>query len=184
MLESLSIRIKAIAEHYRISMRKLCKDVGVSVGALSKQADPRVGTLMKIVAAFPEINIQWLLTGHGEMLRGAVIPFSENFLYSKKYQLHGHFSGALMSCDMLCRVNVSECPDVISNGSIIGILSVDSLQQTNEDIYVILVEGNKYIGRIRKEGSRYCLYNNSSEAYYDQSEVERIWRVCVKIETV
>lgn len=74
--------------------------------------------------------------------------------------------------------------EMIPNGSIIGLLSIDSFQQTNEDIYVVLVEGNKYIGKIRKDGSRYCVYNDSSEAYYDKSEIDKIWRVCVKIEAM
>lgn len=38
------------------------------------KSSPSADILVKIKAAFPNVNIDWLLTGEGEMLKGDVVP--------------------------------------------------------------------------------------------------------------
>lgn len=62
-------RIKIFAAHKYISVRKFQDLVGVSnsfVASIDQSISPK--TQAKISAAFPELNIDWLLTGNGEML--------------------------------------------------------------------------------------------------------------------
>ena len=53
----------------RITVQAFEAKVGLSNGAVGKMGEnTRRSTLNKIVSAFPELNINWLLTGEGEML--------------------------------------------------------------------------------------------------------------------
>lgn len=56
--------------------------IGVSKGAIYKPIRNKktvgVEVLEKIVSKYPELNLEWLITGNGEMLKPSTIPSSEN----------------------------------------------------------------------------------------------------------
>jgi predicted transcriptional regulator len=61
--------IKFLA-HLGIGQNKFAKNVGLSEGYFSTVRDNiTVETVKKILAVYPELNINWLLTGEGEMLK-------------------------------------------------------------------------------------------------------------------
>ncbi|MCQ2327031.1 MAG: helix-turn-helix domain-containing protein [Bacteroidales bacterium] len=65
-------RIRQIIEKQNYSVRKFEQEISVSDGIISKFLHGKIGlkvdTLQKITEKFPQINIDWLVNGRGEML--------------------------------------------------------------------------------------------------------------------
>lgn len=85
-------RIKAIVEYSRLSTTNFADTIGISRSALvhllSGRNQPSLDVLRKILNVFPEISIDWIMFGHGSMLRagatvaeepGTSAPESDNF---------------------------------------------------------------------------------------------------------
>lgn len=62
-------RILQFIEYKRLSKNKFYKETGLSNGILDKQGGISSDSLEKIYCVYPEINLDWLLTGKGEMLK-------------------------------------------------------------------------------------------------------------------
>ena len=65
-------RLKQVIDYYNISVRKFSIQIGISEGTIRKIMNDNSGiqsnNLQKIANFYPEINIDWLVTGRGEML--------------------------------------------------------------------------------------------------------------------
>lgn len=61
-------RILQFIEYKRLSKNKFYKETGLSNGILDKKGGISSDSLEKIYYVYPEINLDWLLTGKGEML--------------------------------------------------------------------------------------------------------------------
>lgn len=69
-MEGLKERILRFISHLGIDKASFEKKVGISNDAVSKMGDnTRKSTLDKISNAYPFLNISWVLTGEGEMLK-------------------------------------------------------------------------------------------------------------------
>jgi hypothetical protein len=65
-------RLKQIADYYGLSIRKFEKECDLKRGNISNISDNGtigVDKLSKIIDKFPNLDIGWLLTGKGEMLK-------------------------------------------------------------------------------------------------------------------
>lgn len=62
-------RILQFIEYKRLSKNKFYKETGLSNGILDKQGGISSDSLEKIYCVYPEINLDWLLTGKGEMFK-------------------------------------------------------------------------------------------------------------------
>jgi transcriptional regulator with XRE-family HTH domain len=66
-------RLKQVIDYYDITTNSFSQKIGVSEGAIRKvllqNTTLRSDTLDKISQNFTDINIDWLVTGRGEMLR-------------------------------------------------------------------------------------------------------------------
>lgn len=75
-------RIKEYIDFKGITNQKFEKEVGFSNGAFASQLKNNrtigVDKLENILKTYPEINIEWLLTGEGEMLKN-ICPKSEQY---------------------------------------------------------------------------------------------------------
>ncbi|MDR2359252.1 MAG: hypothetical protein LBD87_05580 [Prevotellaceae bacterium] len=60
-------RILQIIEYKGINKRKFYMETGVSNGVLDKKGTYSLDTIEKIIATYSDINLEWLLTGHGYM---------------------------------------------------------------------------------------------------------------------
>ncbi len=72
MIDNLSVaeRIKAFCQARHITVARFEREAGLSNGYTSQlKSAPGPGKRMQIAAAFPELNVGWLLTGEGEMIR-------------------------------------------------------------------------------------------------------------------
>ena len=68
----ISLRLKRFCETQGITQYRLSKHANINLGSISRfwtgKCEPSSEILARIVEAYPEINIRWLLTGKGEML--------------------------------------------------------------------------------------------------------------------
>ena len=62
-------RILQFADKLGVSKRKFYEEIGVSRGTLEAKTGITEDVLAKFIANFPEVSIDWLLLGKGEMLR-------------------------------------------------------------------------------------------------------------------
>lgn len=65
-------RLRQIIDNKNYSIRQFEQKISASEGTISKFLCGKIGlkveTLLKIAANFPEINLDWLITGRGEMI--------------------------------------------------------------------------------------------------------------------
>lgn len=64
-------RILKYIEYKGISKNKFYIETGVSNGVLDKESGISMETVEKIISTYPDINLEWLVTGKTEMLRSA-----------------------------------------------------------------------------------------------------------------
>ena len=73
-LIEVSHRIKLFVDYTKMSVRKFAAECGLKQPTLDKHirgtADPNVVTLIGIAKRFPELSLDWLLLGEGNMLKG------------------------------------------------------------------------------------------------------------------
>jgi len=73
-------RIIQFIEYKGLSKNKFYIETGISNGTLDKKTGISTDTIEKLYSSFPEINLEWLLTGKGEMIkqdRPAAVPDNE-----------------------------------------------------------------------------------------------------------
>jgi len=78
-------RIQEIIDYYGMSYNSFAISLGMLNGTSIKRIvddnrNPQNQTLQKISQAYPEINMNWLNTGTGEMIKGAAINIREDDL--------------------------------------------------------------------------------------------------------
>jgi hypothetical protein len=61
-------RIYQVIEYKCINKRKFYLETGISNGVLDKKGAYSLHTIEKIVSTYPDINLEWLLTGNGRMM--------------------------------------------------------------------------------------------------------------------
>ncbi len=66
-MESARDRILQFIDYKKLNKKQFYEVVGLSNGFLDKTVNPGVDKLDKILNAFPEINLYWLISGKGEM---------------------------------------------------------------------------------------------------------------------
>jgi len=69
-------RVLQIAEHYRINKENFFKKIGMTSANFrgnAKETPLNSNAIENIITNYPEINLQWLLTGNGEMLNSQTV---------------------------------------------------------------------------------------------------------------
>ena len=73
-------RLRKFLDSKGISVRQFEQMIGSSDGKIAKfmatNSSLKSDTLSKIMEVFPQLSIEWLITGEGEMLKTAVDPSS------------------------------------------------------------------------------------------------------------
>lgn len=84
-------RIQQIVENERITVTALERQIGASKGVLSgamlKGTDIQSKWLQKIVENYPLYNTEWLITGHGEMLKNDVSDVPAEYKKTSKLSI-------------------------------------------------------------------------------------------------
>ncbi|MBK5721855.1 hypothetical protein JGH11_13325 [Dysgonomonas sp. Marseille-P4677] len=71
-------RIIQFIEKEGISKNKFYTQTGISNGTLDKKSGITGDTIFKISKAYPDLNLEWLITGEGEMMKSSIFPLSNN----------------------------------------------------------------------------------------------------------
>ena len=76
-------RLKEFLSSQKIGRNKFEKQIGLSIGYMStKSITITSDVIEKTIEAYPNINIEWLLTGKGDMTKEApIITSSDNLFY-------------------------------------------------------------------------------------------------------
>lgn len=90
-------RLKAFIRYLNISERDFCNSIGVSHAYVSNMKSKiNAGTREAIECAYPLLNIEWVLTGRGEMLLDAPKPRVAPSV-EKKQEKSENFGGDMVS---------------------------------------------------------------------------------------
>jgi hypothetical protein len=79
-------KLYKLADYLNVSIRSFESRSGLQRGNISNMApDGAIGSdkLSKICAAFPLINLEWLLTGEGDMLKPRIVDRMVLYIHSK-----------------------------------------------------------------------------------------------------
>lgn len=72
-LEKLSERIKQIAVYYGISISEMCRRLDTPPttmhGYLNENREPKLSFFQNFIKAFPDVDINWLISGNGNIIR-------------------------------------------------------------------------------------------------------------------
>ena len=84
-------RLKKFLDFEEISVRQFESMIGSSDGKIAKfmatNSTLKSDTLNKIMEVFPQLSIEWLLTGEGEMLKAVIDkPLSEGSSDDEKHE--------------------------------------------------------------------------------------------------
>lgn len=71
-------RILEFLASQKISKNKFYLDTGVANGTLDKKSGITGDTIKKIFTAYPEINLEWLIMGEGNMLKSSIITLNND----------------------------------------------------------------------------------------------------------
>lgn len=73
-METFKDRAKKICEYERMSMAKFQESLGLSIGHFynTKHLTRKVAKLIEEI--YPEINVDWLATGNGQMVKNGALP--------------------------------------------------------------------------------------------------------------
>lgn len=73
-MSTITERAKEIAEYKKMSMVKFQESLGLSISHFYNTKFLSRKVARKIEETYPEINIDWLATGNGEMIRSGILP--------------------------------------------------------------------------------------------------------------
>lgn len=70
-------RIRSFLKDKKITVQSFESAIGKTNGYLSHTKSPTAGVLETIATVYPELNIEWLITGRGDMLKKSEAPTDE-----------------------------------------------------------------------------------------------------------
>lgn len=117
-METIKDRLIKFLAYLKIGQGKFEKNCGLSNGTVNNIKDGGVTTqkIERIMLTYPNLSIEWLITGKGEMLK------SSNPL-SNSATVHGDVSGSVVGNGVLHNGNVN------GDGNIVGIVPADVERQ-------------------------------------------------------
>lgn len=192
MKQTLQNRLLTYIEYLETSVRNFEIKAGLSNGTVSKIGEsPRVSVLNRIHKAYPDLNVDWLLTGEGDMLRADATPkisytdgvpyFDEDFLlgFDEVTAPNSENPDFLIrmpgyeKATLWCNASGHSMEPEISNGDIIALQRIEDFSFLPfGDVYGFITTNGmrtiKRLGKSEKEGY-YRLIPTNKE--YDEQEI-------------
>ena len=199
-------RLKTFVKFKKISASAFCNSIGVSnafISSMRKSIQP--DKVESIATNYPELNIEWLLTGEGDMLKamqqtknhnsipkGGVpywnLPVSAGKSISDIIGAQtpdGYIKGlpGIDIAENILPVTGTSMEPEISNGAIIGVRKMNNWESLNtERIYLIITQDDRMIKRIeydtQKDDILWCVSPNYPRFKIFKSDIIEIQRVC------
>jgi repressor LexA len=192
-------RILQIIDYKGINKSIFYKNTGLSNGFLDKVNDIGASKLELILKTYPEISMEWLLTGRGEMLKSENVIAKQENNQSKGIPLVsvsaiGGFGGSAFAImpqdvkefyiipkfankhiDFMIEVEGSSMYPKYNSGDIVActIIKESKFIQWNKTHVIATQEQGIIIKRIKKCSNDECLTMVSDNASYDPFEVPK-----------
>lgn len=97
------------ADTLGISKREFYTIIGVSRGTLESKTGITEDVMAKFIAAYPDVSIEWLVVGNGEIFKHGVSPQSKNTeKNSSQHEMLSQFITALADKDNAIREQAEE----------------------------------------------------------------------------
>ena len=202
-------RLKELAKAYGMGQNKFEASCGLGNGTINNsRGGVSSATLEKILITYPEVNIEWLVTGNGNMLKEddekPVISYTEGVPY---YNVDFEMGFDLMvndqtanpeynisfspynKCDVWCNARGNSMYPTIASGDIIALKEIKDFSfLVSGEIYAIVTSnGLRTIKRLKDEGEDYVLIPDNKKDYSEQRInkhlVTRVYQVmgCMKM---
>ena len=202
-------RLKELAKAYGMGQNKFEASCGLGNGTINNsRGGVSSATLEKILATYPEVNVEWLVSGNGNMLKEEeekpVISYTEGVPY---YNVDFEMGFELMAadqtanpeynisfspynkCDVWCNARGNSMYPTIASGDIIALKEIKDFSfLVSGEIYAIVTSnGLRTIKRLRDEGEEYVLIPDNKKDYSEQRInkhlVTRVYQVmgCMKM---
>ena len=78
-------RIRIFLKHKKITVQNFESSIGKTNGYLAHTKSPTAGVISEIMSIYPDMNIEWLLTGKGEMLKNNSMVAAEPYITYGKF---------------------------------------------------------------------------------------------------
>lgn len=197
--------IRLFAEKEGVSIRKIYEMTGMKDGTLSNASGMNEENLLKFFSSFPEVNLEWLLTGKGDMLLSdektieqqrdlnnyKLIPLStiEALFLEESRSDSQHFVPFMQARDTDRAIFVSgnSMAPKYPAGSIAQIRQVINWQEyldTGEDMMyvVLLTDGRSVLREVHKGGNDevfilHSLNNKVDDVEVPKHLIKQIWSV-------
>ena len=195
-------RITEYCKLKNIAISRFEKEAGLSNGYFNQvKKRPSLDKIESISKAFPDFNTDWLLTGEGEMLRGAVVQPSDSAsgipYYSEMPVSAGSADLQLMDGDERavgyiriagvsgkCAFPVVGCSmePVIHAGDIVVVDVLDRYELIDPDkIYMIVTADDRMIKHIETDESNpdilWCVSPNYRRFSIPKTDIRQIFKV-------
>lgn len=178
-----------------ISKRVFYNETGLSNGSLDKGSTLRTDSVEKIISTYPELNLEWLMTGKGEMLKalpnpeitkdtkGEGIPlltesawagFNSNDVTVLEIDCEKYVVPVFKGADFLIPVKGSSMVPKYSSGDLVACkwLPLDTFFQWNK-VYVLDTIQGPLIKRIKKGKDEDHLLIISENERYEPYDLHR-----------
>lgn len=202
--QNLKDRLKTIAQRNHLSIRAFEETCNLGRGNVGNMAqDGSIGSdkLAKIIDTFPDVNLQWLLTGKGSMLKDNDIPgevvYNPNIgIPYYDVDFYGGFSEVYddqtvnPTCNVVipgfkrasvwCNVTGHSMEPKINHGDIIALRECTIQDVQFGEIYAVVLDSIRTIKIIRRGSSPdTLLYVPINQPDYQEQEfpIDRIIRI-------
>ena len=178
-----------------ISRYRFYKTTGLSNGFLDKKGNIRADLCEKICSHFEDLDLNWLITGKGEMLKGEIpvknfkklgspyynVDFMANFelVYNNQTanpDYYIDFEPFNIPGAVWCNVSGKSMEPEISNGDMVLIKEVPSWQDylDFDDIYgIVTCNGFRTIKRVKKGSSKDTFTLVPANPDYESQEIKK-----------
>ena len=204
-METTKDRLLELLEDLGLGQNKFEEMCGISRGTIAhSKGDMSSTNLSKISNTYPEVNIEWLVSGIGDMFKDVPVKsYTEGIPY---YNVDFEMGFDLMvndqtanpeynisfapynKCDVWCNARGNSMYPTIASGDIIALKEVrDFSFLVSDEIYAIVTSnGLRTIKRLRDAGEDYVLIpdnKNFSEQRINKSLVTKVYQVkgCMKM---
>lgn len=197
-------RLQEFVKHKGYGRNKFEEQIGISIGYLSSRSISITSDVIEKVAhAFPELDVNWLITGNGEMYKkdtplffeekvNGAIPYYADLPVSagqaglseteKREKPTGYMLIPNISAERLFPVIGYSMLPLIKPGDIIGVNMVNNWDRVEPDkIYLIVTIEERMIKRLRIDNENeeilWCVSENYSEFKIYKNEIVSIFHV-------
>ena len=181
-------RLKELAKAYGMGQNKFEASCGLGNGTINNsRGGVSSTTLEKISSTYPEVNIEWLVTGKGNMLKDVPVKsYTDGIPYynvdfemgfdvmvndqTSQPDYNINFVPYNNKCDVWCNARGNSMWPTIASGDIIALKEVKDFSfLVSGEIYAIVTSnGLRTIKRLRDEGEEYVLIPDNKKDYSEQ----------------